>query len=171
MSTTWRQKCQVHAVSLVPCVDCYKAKMAGSLCKPPDPVFDENAAQNWQEFEEKLQWYIDGPECGEKSDVVKIGIMLTHAGKHAREIYKTLQWAEDGDKKKFDKVQKAFRDYCQPRKNVLYERHKFWNLQQDEGKTVDAYITRLRLQADYCDYDKERWPPAVKNEIVRVFGL
>ena len=48
--------------------------------------------------------------------------MLTHAGKYAREIYKTLQWAEDGDKMKFDKVQKAFRDYCQPRKNVLYER-------------------------------------------------
>jgi len=33
---------------------------------------------------------------------------------------------------------------------------------------------RLRLQADYCDYDKEGWPPAVKNEMVRdkfVFGL
>ena len=141
--------------------------MAGSLCKPPDPVsFNGNAARNWQEFEEQLKWFIEGSECGEKSDAVKIGIMLTHAGKYAREIYKTLQWAEDGDKMKFDKVQKAFRDYCQPRKNVLYERHKFWNLQQDEGETVDAYITRLRLQADYCDYDKEGWPAAVKNEMV-----
>ena len=149
--------------------------MAGSLCKPPDPVsFDGNAARNWQEFEEQLKWFIEGSECGEKSDAVKIGIMLTHAGKYAREIYKTLQWVEDGDKMKFDKVQKAFRDYCQPRKNVLYERHKFWNLQQDKGETVDAYITRLRLQADYCDYDKEGWPAAVKNEMVRdkfVFGL
>ena len=55
-----------------------------------------------------------------------------------------------------------------------HERHKFWNLQQDEGKTVDAYITRLRLQADHCDYDKEGWPLAVKNEMVQdkfVFGL
>jgi len=100
--------------------------------------------------------------------------MLTHAGKQAREIYKMLRWAEDGDNMKFNKVPKGFRDYCQNRKNVLYERHKFWNLHQDEGETVDAYTTRLRLQADYCDYDKEEWPAAVKNEMVRdkfVFGL
>jgi len=100
--------------------------------------------------------------------------MLTHAGKQAREIYKTLQWAAEGDEMKFNKVQKAFRDYCHPRKNVLYERHKFWNLQQDEGETVDVFTTRLRLQADYCEYDKEGWPAAVKSEMVRnkfVFGL
>ena len=39
---------------------------------------------------------------------------------------------------------------------------------------MPIYITRLRLQADYCDYDKEGWPAAVKNEMVRdkfVFGL
>ena len=149
--------------------------MAGSLCNPPNPVsLDGNPAQNWLEFEEQLKWFIEGSEYGKKSDVVKIGIMLTHAGKYAREIYKTLQWEEDGDKMKFDKVKKAFRDYCQPCKNVLYERHKFWNLQQDDSETVDAYTTRLRLQADYYDYDKEGWPPAIKNEMIRdkfVFGL
>ena len=67
------------------------------------------------------------------------------------------------DKMIFDKVQKSFRDYCQPRKNVLFESHTFWNLLQDEGETVDAYITKLRLQADCYDYDKEGWPAAVIN--------
>ena len=130
--------------------------MAGSLCKPPDPVsFDGNATRNWQEFEEQLKWFIEGSKCGEKSDAVKIGIMLTHAGKYAREIYKMLQWEEDGDKMNFEKVKKGFHDYCQPQKNVLYKRHKFWNLQQDDGEIVDAYTTRLRLQADYFNYDKE----------------
>jgi len=82
--------------------------MAGSLCKPPDPVsFDRNATRNWQEFEEQLKWFIEGSECDEKSDMLKIGIMLTHADKHAR---KTFQWAKDGDKRKFDKVKKAFQD-------------------------------------------------------------
>jgi len=132
-----------------------------------EPVsFDGNAARNWQEFEEQLKWFVEGSECSEKS---------AHSqGKHAREIYKTLQWAENGDKMKFNNVQKVFRVYCQLRKNIPCECHKFWNLQQDEGETVDAYTTRLGLQADYCDYDKEGSPAVVKNKIVQdkfVFGL
>jgi len=55
----------------------------------------------------------------EKSDEIKIGIMLSHAGKEAREVYKTLPWATEGDKKKFDKVIAVFKAYCEPRKNVL----------------------------------------------------
>ena len=40
--------------------------------------------------------------------------MLSHAGKEAREVYKTLPWANEGDNKKFDKVIAAFKAYCEP---------------------------------------------------------
>jgi len=56
----------------------------------------------------------------------------------------------------------------------LYERYKLWSLQQQEGESVDAYLTRLKLQIDHCKYNKEGWPEAVKTETVRnkfVFGL
>ena len=71
--------------------------------------------------------------------------MLSHAGKEAREVYKTLPWNEEGDEKKFDKVLEAFQRYCAPRKNLLYERHCFWNLQQMEGESIDGYLTRLKV--------------------------
>ena len=150
--------------------------MAVSLCKPPDPVSfsSGNAARNWQDFVEQLQWFLAGTESNSKSDAVKIGIMLSHAGKEAREIYKTLPWDSPEDNMKFDKVLEAFKDYCQPRKNILYERYKFWSLKQQDGETVDAYLTRLKLQIDHCEYNKEGWPDAVKTETVRdkfVFGL
>ena len=60
------------------------------------------------------------------------------------------------------------------RKNIRYEWHKFWNLQQEEGKPVDTYNTRLKVQIDYCDYDRDNWPEAVKTEMIRdkfVFGI
>ena len=75
-----------------------------------------------------------------------MGIMLTHAGKEARTIYKTLPCSKPDDKMKFSKVLKAFRDNCQPCKNILYEQHRFWNLQQEEGGPVDAYNMRLITQ-------------------------
>ena len=40
----------------------------------------------------------------EKSDTLKIGIMLTYTGKEASEIYEMLPWTEPDDKMKFDKV-------------------------------------------------------------------
>ena len=146
-----------------------------NLCRQPDPVlFTGNIAQNWKDFEEQLHWFLAGTESASKSDEIKIGIMLSHAGKEAREVYKTLPWAAEGDDKKFDKVTKAFRAYCEPRKNILYERHGFWNLQQLEEESIDGYLTRLKLKVDACEYDKEGWPAAVRLEVLRdkfVFGL
>lgn len=69
-----------------------------SLCKPPNPLsFTGNIAQNWREFEEQLKWYLAGTETDKKPDFAKIGIMLSHAGKEARDVYKTLEWAAQAD--------------------------------------------------------------------------
>lgn len=60
-----------------------------NLCKPPDPtLFTGNIVQNWTDFEEQLKWFLAGTESSSKSDETKIGKMLTHAGKEAREVYK-----------------------------------------------------------------------------------
>ena len=47
-------------------------------------------------------------------------------------------------------------------------------MQQEDGESVNSYLTRLKLKIDYCEYDKSGWPAAVKNELTRdkfVFGL
>ena len=40
--------------------------------------------------------------------------MLSDASREAREVFKTLPWATDGDDKKFDKVLEAFDKFCSP---------------------------------------------------------
>ena len=146
-----------------------------NLCKPPDPLrLSGNNDKNWREFKEQLVWFLEGTESTGKSDGAKIGIMLSHAGREARELYKTLPWAAEGDDKKFNKVLEAFERFCSSQKNLLYERHGFWQLSQQDGEPVDAYLTRLKLKVDYCEYDKEGWIPAVKAEMLRdkfIFGI
>ena len=108
-------------------------------------------------------------ESGDKFDMVKIGIMLSHAGKEAREVYKTLQWNEEGDNQKFNKATEVFRQYCSPRKHILYKQYTFWMLQQEAEESVDAYLTRIKLKLDMCEYAAE-----VHQELTRdkfVFGL
>ena len=87
---------------------------------------------------------------------------------------KTLPWKEEVDEKKFKKVLEAFEEFCSPQRNLLYERHGFWQLSQQECESVDAYVTRLKLKVDYCEYDKTGWLAEVRAEMLRdkfVFGL
>ena len=146
-----------------------------SLCKPLNPLFfTGNTAQNWRDFEEQLKWYLAGMEASERSDLAKIGIMLSHAGKEARDVYKMFEWAAEGGDKKFEKVLEAFQRFCSPRKNIIYECYGFWTIQQEDHENIDEYLTRIRMKIDLCEYDKKGWPPAVCQELIRdkfVFGL
>ena len=57
---------------------------------------------------------------------------------------------------------------------IIYERYTFWSLQQEEGEPIDAYLTRLKVKIDTCEYNKEGWPASVRQELIRdkfVFGL
>ena len=121
-----------------------------------------------------MKWFLAGTETAEKSDLIKIGIMLSHAGKEARDVYKTLPWRAEGDQDKFDKVIEAFQIYCAPRKNILYERYGFWNLCQENDESIDAYLMRIKMQIDMCEYTREGWPPMVREKLTHdkfVFGL
>ena len=119
------------------------------------------------ELEEQLKWYLVGMEASKKSDMAKIGIMLSHAGKEARDVYKMLECTAEGDQNKFDNVLEAFQRYCSPCKNIIYERYGFWTIQQEYDETIYAYLTRIRMKINLCEYDKEGWPSAVCQELIR----
>jgi len=64
-----------------------------NLCKAPDLIlFTGNSSQNCKDFEDRLHWFLAGTEFMEKSDEIKIGIMLSHARKAARKVYKNFHW-------------------------------------------------------------------------------
>ena len=63
---------------------------------------------------------------------------------------------------KFNKVVKAFREYCLLRKKILQEWHKFCNLKEDK-----PYNTRHKVQIDHCDYEREGCLKAVKIKMTR----
>ena len=75
-------------------------------------------------------------------------------GEEAREVYSTFNdWAEDGDDKKIKPVLKKFGDYCEPRKNIPFERYKFNPRVQEPGETYDQYRTALRKLAEGCSFE------------------
>ena len=49
-------------------------------------------------------------------------------------------------------LKKKFEDYVNPGKNTVFERYKFWECKQQEGETIDGFITELKTRCSSCEF-------------------
>ena len=66
-------------------------------------------------------------------------------------VYNAFKF-EETEVDKYDVVLKKFEDHCTPRRNEVFERYKFFTTSQQEGQTVDNYITKLKTLAAACEF-------------------
>ena len=101
-----------------------------------------------------LSWrsYALALELSQKDEDVQVGMLLTVIGAEAQEVYTTLTWTDRVDAGKIDPVLKQFQDYCEPKKNVLFERYCFNQRHQQPGVTYDQYKPALKKLAEGCAF-------------------
>ena len=95
-----------------------------SFHKPSALSFDGNTSENWRRFQQQYDIYLIASGSEKKDDTVKIAILLNFAGEDAIEVFNTFQFPE-GDEKKLAEVFEQFERYCNPRKNVVFERYQY----------------------------------------------
>ncbi|XP_014675600.1 PREDICTED: uncharacterized protein K02A2.6-like [Priapulus caudatus] len=87
-----------------------------------------------------------------KDDAIQTAIFLHVIGEPALEVYNGFTWAEAGDANDLAKIRLKFKDYCIPRTNVTFERHRFFTTVQKPGETIDHFVTELRTRAKTCEF-------------------
>ena len=109
-----------------------------------DPVFrateaDTCACQVWREFRDDMDNYIiaAGPEKADGPR--KVSILLYSMGTRYRKIFASFTFAEDNDRKDYDKVTKKFDEYFEPKKLTKLYMKKFNACVQKPTKTVSEY--------------------------------
>ena len=122
-----------------------------SFHKPSALSFNGNTSENWRRFQQQYDIYLTASGSEKKDDTVKIAILLNFAGEDAIEVFNTFQFPE-GDEKKLAKVLEQFERYCNPRKNIVFERYQFWQIMQKDSETVDQFVTRLKSKVKSCEY-------------------
>ena len=125
--------------------------------KPPDTFnFEEpNAPQRWARWEKQFETYFVAAELAGKSQEVQVARLLNAAGPEAQEVHELFTYEADDDKKDYKKILKKFNEYCRPKKNVVYERHRFWSRSQKEGEQFDRWLKELRIIARDCEFAEE----------------
>ena len=88
-------------------------------------------------------------------------ILLNIAGEEAIGVFNTFTFAEDNDKDDPEAILAKFQNYCEPKKNITYERHIFNTRVQQVSQSFDVYLTELRVQAKRCAYG------TLQDELIR----
>ena len=73
------------------------------------------------------------------------------------------------EKKGIKTVIERFDNYCNPRKNVPFERYRFNLRQQKPGESFDRYIHAIRHIADRCGFDAITPNGILRDRII--FGI
>ena len=138
--------------------------------KPPEAfTFDgPNIAQRWTRWQKTFVTYFQACELSKKGKKVQVSILLHVAGTDAQEIHEQFQFDEDGDKDDVTKILAKFEEYCRPRKNVVYERYKFWSRDQIDDEPVDKWVKDLRIMAVNCEFNEQE-DYMIRDKIV--FGI
>ena len=145
---------------------------SGFSLPPPTPleIHDQNAAEKWKKFNLAWNSYSLATELNKKSEKVQVATLLTVIGEEARDVYSTFtDWAAEGDQDKIAPVLQKFAEYCQPRKNVPFERYRFNRRTQEVGESYDQYKTALRKLAEGCDFDTISPDELLRDRLI--FGI
>lgn len=60
-----------------------------------------------------------------------------------------------------EEILAAFRAYCLPKKNTMFERHQFWVYLMAESFTIEKYVTELRKKSKDYEFDNS------ENDLIR----
>lgn len=133
-------------------------------------INDSNVAEKWSEWKEMWEHNSVASEVNKEEGDVQAAALLTAIGPEARKVFKTWNLSAT-ERKDIKDVIERFDNYCNPRKNIPFERYLFNSRQQEPGESIsfDRYVTALRQIADKCAFDAITAEDLLRDRII--FGI
>ena len=112
----------------------------------------ENLATNWKVFIRAWKNYeiaarLKDPSKPNENNLLRTPTFLTCLKSDSLDIFEGFKFDNYMDKDDIDIVITKFEEYCVGQRNETFERYNFNMRGQQEGETVDAYVTTLKTLA------------------------
>jgi len=128
------------------------ADASGEFAVPSPMNFSGNKAQNWKLWHQKFTKYLLITLKNKLNQKAKTAMLLNCIGEEGVRIFKTFSFLDRNDVVNYDLVVQKFEDYCEPQKNIIYERFKFYKCVQKPEQTFDQFLTELKCLASSCEF-------------------
>ena len=126
--------------------------MADVSLRPP-PILDlsaTNLSETFKQWRQQIEIYLLASGATTKDNKIQKAIILHCAGPRVIELEHHFAYANDEEKNSPHALLTKLGEYCNPRKNVVMESHRFWKLSWSEP--FHAYLTQLRSRVEACEY-------------------
>ena len=149
--------------------------VGGAVANLPHPgpfaIHDANIAESWRKWKSRFNRYLVATGLTKLSNEVQVSTLLTVIGAEAHDVFSTFTWTEGVTEETatLSQVLEKFDMYCNPRTNITFERFKFNSRHQQNGETLDQYVTELRKLASQCNFDSVTPSEILHDRIV--FGI
>ena len=107
---------------------------------------------HWASFRSEFEDYLLATWIDKAEKPVQAATLRRLMGKDCHHVYKHNLGLTEEEQKDAGAILDKLGQYFTPSKNVIFERYVFGNLKQEDGESVDAFVTRLREKAATCEY-------------------
>ena len=118
---------------------------------PPPEQFDFLNPESWRAWLKRFQRFRLASGLAEKEGETQVATLIYCMGEKSEDIFSSLNLT-DANRKKFDEVSSAFTEHFTTKTNVIFERAKFNQRKQEEGETVERFVTELHRLAESCNF-------------------
>ena len=129
--------------------------------------FDFSRQEEWPKWSRRFERFRQASGLAKEEEESQINTLIYAMGDQADDILTSFKLATS-QQKQYHTVKTKFDEHFVVRRNVIFERAKFNRRRQEDGETVDTFITALHSLTEYCDYG------TLKDEMIRdgiVVGL
>ena len=121
----------------------------------PPPKFDFTKPEEWPKWIRRFERFriVSGLEL--KADENQVNTLIYMMGDEAEDVLTVLNLSEE-ETADYETLRDKLDAHFVVRRNVIFERVKFNQRQQEVGETADCFITALHSLAERCGYSENR---------------
>ena len=113
--------------------------------------FDFSRQEEWPKWSRRFERFRQASGLAKEDEESQINMLIYAMGDQADDILNSFKLSTT-QLKQYHTVKTKFDEHFVVRRNVIFERAKFNQCRQEEGETVDTFITALHALAEDCNF-------------------
>ena len=118
----------------------------------PLNINDKSASSLWKSWKKTWERFEIATGIDDAGAKKRVSTLLSIIGEDAVKVFDTFEYGDGESEDSIQDVLNKFEEYCNPRRNTIYERYKFQCRHQEAGESGSCFLTELRIAADSCDF-------------------
>ena len=113
--------------------------------------FNFSRPNDWPRWTRRFERFQEASSLTGKGEETQVNTLIYTMGAEEDDVLQLFKLSEE-NQKKYGIVKKKFEDYLLKQRNTIYQRAKFNSKKQEDGESVDRFITALYILAENSDF-------------------